>query len=863
MYAEISPETAGRYSLSRFTDDYGKAQETATVTKVTTGEVSASDADGREVAVMPVSFDTNAFGQVSGELQLPLDGDRVAWSPNLVFPGLGEGDRLIRRTRLPERAPILARDGTPLAEGPVTARSSPLGTAAVGEVSSPSPEQNTEQVQHGFPPDTPTGTSGLELAFNDRLAGQPGGQLVAAPPSQGGDAAKSTVIATSKPVAGTPVHTTIDPKLQRAATAALGGQYGGVAVLDATDGSVLALAGIALSGPQPPGSTFKVITTTAALDAGVVKLTDQFPIQTATVVGGREVANAHNEACGGSFVDRHRNGARAHRDGAAGRPRRVRDRHFRGADRASGELTGPAPRARSGRATGSSPTICVRPASFSPMACCRRTKGAAMSCGGSCAGRCATRICSGAKEPLMHRLVPALVGEMGQAFPNWSRAQAADRGSARARGNALPPDARDGPEAARRGDGRPWARATLPGETAFKLYDTYGFPYDLTEDALRAAGIAVDRAGLRCGDGAAEGRGPRGVEGLGPGADGEVWFDIAERKARPSSPAIGATSGEGQVVALVAGGKEVPLGRQAGAKRRASMTNQTPFYGESGGQIGDAGTITGDGRPRARHQDTTKPLGRLHAHHGTVAAGAISRRRHRSSGGRLRAARRGSAPTTRRPTCSTRRCAIISANMSRRRARSLPRTGCGSTFRTPRPLSAGRHRRGRSRGECRDPPQRRGHHAADDARRGDRRGRDGAVRREIRRRSARARDGPASAMAATPIRSSCAAAPTSARPATSACFAIVAESAVAAGVRRIEALTGEAARQWLIAREDALEGGRRRAQGLARRGRGARRRRWSRSASGWSANWPRRRRRWRSAAAGCGVGGRPTKRSAA
>ena len=182
MYAEISPETAGRYSLSRFTDEYGKAQETATVTKVTTGDVSASDADGREVAAMPVSFDTNAFGQVSGELQLPLDGDRVAWSPNLVFPGLGEGDRLIRRTRLPERAPILARDGTPLAEGPVdrSLLAARHGGGRRGLL--PSPEQNTEQVQHGFPPDTPTGTSGLELAFNDRLAGQPGGQLVAAPP---------------------------------------------------------------------------------------------------------------------------------------------------------------------------------------------------------------------------------------------------------------------------------------------------------------------------------------------------------------------------------------------------------------------------------------------------------------------------------------------------------------------------------------------------------------------------------------------------------------------------------------------------------------------------------------------------------
>jgi penicillin-binding protein A len=306
MYAEVSPETASRYSLSRFTDNYGKAQETATVTKVTTGEVSASDSEGRQVAVMPVSFDTSAFGQVSGEIQLPLDGDRVGWSPNLVFPGLRDGDRLVRRTRVPERASILARDGTPLAEGPATARSSPLGSAAqaaAGEVSSPSPEQNQQQMQRGFPPGTPTGTSGLELAFNDRLAGQPGGQLVAAPAKPGSDAGQAQVIATSKPVAGTAVHTTIDPGLQRAAIAALGGQYGGVAVLDAQNGSVLALAGIALSGPQPPGSTFKVITTTAALDAGVVKLTDQFPVQTSTVVGGREVANAHNEACGGTFAE--------------------------------------------------------------------------------------------------------------------------------------------------------------------------------------------------------------------------------------------------------------------------------------------------------------------------------------------------------------------------------------------------------------------------------------------------------------------------------------------------------------------------------------------------------------------------------
>jgi cell division protein FtsI/penicillin-binding protein 2 len=110
------------------------------------------------------------------------------------------------------------------------------------------------------------------------------------------------VLASSDPIPGKPVHTTIDPDLQQAAVAALGSAFGGVAVLDAKTGSVLALAGIAFSGPQPPGSTFKVITTTAALEAGVVKLSDQFPVVSSAVVGGREVANAHNELCGGTFV---------------------------------------------------------------------------------------------------------------------------------------------------------------------------------------------------------------------------------------------------------------------------------------------------------------------------------------------------------------------------------------------------------------------------------------------------------------------------------------------------------------------------------------------------------------------------------
>jgi Penicillin binding protein transpeptidase domain/Penicillin-binding Protein dimerisation domain len=304
MHADISPGTAKHYPLNAFTDEYGKAQETGTVTGVSTGDVSASSVDGRPAAAMPVTLDTRAFGRITGEIELPLAGDRVAWSPDLVFPGLEKGGRLVRDSRVPKRAPILARGGAPLAEGPASARSSPLGSTAesvAGAVSSPNARQNKAQIMLGFPPDTPIGTSGLEQAFNRRLAGRPGGRLVAVPAS--GSASGRTVIATTTPVAGTPVHTTIDPTLQQAATTALGGLYGGVAVLDATNGSVLAIAGLGLSGPQPPGSTFKVVTTTAALDTGAVKLTDEFPIQTSTVVAGREIANAHNESCGGTFVE--------------------------------------------------------------------------------------------------------------------------------------------------------------------------------------------------------------------------------------------------------------------------------------------------------------------------------------------------------------------------------------------------------------------------------------------------------------------------------------------------------------------------------------------------------------------------------
>jgi peptidoglycan glycosyltransferase len=306
MYGQISPASARQYTVDQFTADYEKAQDTATVKHVEAGEASESDAGGGSAASVPVTLRTHAFGDIESDLVLPLDGGKVDWTPDLVFPGLRRGERLVRHTTVPKRAPILANDGTPLAEGPAAARSSPIGTAAsaiAGSVDTPSHKQEPKLERLGFPPGYPTGTSGLELAFNTRLAGHPGGELVALSSSGGNVATGGRTLAATDPIPGKPVHTTIDPDLQQAAVAALGATYGGVAVLDADDGSVLAVAGIAFSGPQPPGSTFKLITTTAALETGAVKLSDTFPIQTSTTVGGREIENANGEACGGTFPE--------------------------------------------------------------------------------------------------------------------------------------------------------------------------------------------------------------------------------------------------------------------------------------------------------------------------------------------------------------------------------------------------------------------------------------------------------------------------------------------------------------------------------------------------------------------------------
>ena len=228
----------------------------------------------------------------------------------------------------------------------------------------------------------------------------------------------------------------------------------------------------------------------------------------------------------------------------------------------------------------------------------------------------------GAEQPLMHRLVPALVTEMGQAYPELQRGQALIEEVLEREETQFRRTLDKGLRLLDEATGEMPVGGELDGETAFKLYDTYGFPYDLTEDALRARGIGVDRAGFDAAMAQQKAAARAAWKGSGQAADGELWFDIAEREGGTEFTGYSSTEGEGQVVAIVRDGAEV---ESAGAGDEVTiLTNQTPFYGESGGQSGDAGTITTAEGLRIAVSDTSKPLGRLHAHSGKVEAGTVA-----------------------------------------------------------------------------------------------------------------------------------------------------------------------------------------------------------------------------------------------
>src|SRR5712672_718797 len=227
----------------------------------------------------------------------------------------------------------------------------------------------------------------------------------------------------------------------------------------------------------------------------------------------------------------------------------------------------------------------------------------------------------GAKEPLMWKLVPTLVREMGQAFPELTRASTLiaetlqleetrfrntlERGLA-----ILDEETRT----LKKGD-------KLKGEVAFTLYDTFGFPLDLTEDALKSRGIAVDTAAFGAAMERQLAKARASWSGSGEAATETVWFALRDRAGATEFLGYETEGAEGVVAALVRDGKEVAALKKG--ESGAVVLNQTPFYGESGGQVGDTGLMTADG-VRFRVTDTQKKAADLFIHSGTVEEGTLS-----------------------------------------------------------------------------------------------------------------------------------------------------------------------------------------------------------------------------------------------
>ncbi len=225
----------------------------------------------------------------------------------------------------------------------------------------------------------------------------------------------------------------------------------------------------------------------------------------------------------------------------------------------------------------------------------------------------------GAKDPLLWRLVPTLTREMGLAYPELLRAEALIAETLKLeetrfrrtleRGLAILDEASGG---LKKGD-------RLKGETAFTLYDTYGFPLDLTQDALKPRGITVDTDAFSAAMERQREMARESWKGSGDAATEAVWFSLREKVGATEFLGYDTEAAEGVVAALVKDGKEVPA-LKAG-ESGAVVLNQTPFYGESGGQVGDTGTMSADG-VRFRVTDTQKK-GDVFVHSGTVEEGAL------------------------------------------------------------------------------------------------------------------------------------------------------------------------------------------------------------------------------------------------
>ncbi|HQS08156.1 MAG TPA: alanine--tRNA ligase [Xanthobacteraceae bacterium] len=227
----------------------------------------------------------------------------------------------------------------------------------------------------------------------------------------------------------------------------------------------------------------------------------------------------------------------------------------------------------------------------------------------------------GARDPLLHRLVPVLVREMGRAYPEIVRAEALATETLLLEERRFRRTLERGLLILEEESAGLISGARFPGDVAFKLYDTYGFPLDLTEDALRGRGIHVDTDAFKTAMERQKADARAAWQGSGEAATDAVWFALREREGATEFLGYDTESAEGVVRALVRDGVEVD--ELKAGEQGLLVVNQTPFYGESGGQVGDSGRLAGEGGVAAEILNTQKKLGDLFVHDVKVKDGAL------------------------------------------------------------------------------------------------------------------------------------------------------------------------------------------------------------------------------------------------
>ncbi len=295
MWALLTPGSRRRISRAEFTAELSDAMQTATASSLRPLRLLSIRGEQARVSFV---VNTDAFGRLREVLEIPLSGSgggtRVVFNTSLLFPGLQRGELLSRRTVIGRRGTLLAANGQLLARGSSMTTPIPEVADAIAGAIGPIPAaQATMYAQEGYPPSARVGVNGLERVFQRRLAGRLGGELL------GG----TRVLARATPGRGATVRTTINPMLEQDVLGALGGRYGGITVMDPRTGAIEAAAGIAWGDIQPPGSTFKIVTATAALAAGIAAPSTVYPYESSVVIDGFKMQNAAGESCGGTLTN--------------------------------------------------------------------------------------------------------------------------------------------------------------------------------------------------------------------------------------------------------------------------------------------------------------------------------------------------------------------------------------------------------------------------------------------------------------------------------------------------------------------------------------------------------------------------------